>query len=314
MNWLYQRVFWLSVCLAVPAACQTPPAPAPAFEVASIKLAEQPERMPVFCLSPCSPGERLTVTGTRVEMRWISLRKLIFTAYRVKPYQLSGPEWMQSQRFDIAAKIPAGASPDQIPEMLQGLLAERFKLTVHRETKDMPVLALVVGKNGPHLEPAAAEADALAAKAMAAPGGRGLYSGEGEAHVDDDGHATSIGAPWGPVTAAPPRDGDPRFDLMAVSMSGLAELMTPHEDRPVIDMTELKGRYHMQVVMDMGPPPPPGAAGRGRSGGDGSGPLDDPLANGFFRSLDKAGLKLEKRNAPVELVVVDHLEKRPTEN
>jgi uncharacterized protein (TIGR03435 family) len=315
MNRLSQRTFWLSVCLTVAAAGQTPPAPVPAFEVASVKPAEQPERSPVFCLVPCSPGERLTVTGTRVDIRWMSLRKLTFTAYRIKPYQLTGPEWMQSQRFDIVAKIPNGVSPDQVPEMLQALLAERFKLTVHRETKDMPVLAIVVGKNGPHLEPAAPDADAVAAKAMAAPGGRGLYSGQGEAHIDDSGHATSTGAPWGPVTASPPRDGNPHFDLMAVSMPGLAELLAPHEDRPVIDMTELKGRYRMQVVMDLPPPPPPGADGGGRKGGGGGGgPIGDPLAEGFFSALDKAGLKLEKRNAPVAMVVVDHLEKTPTEN
>lgn len=181
MSRLSHRNFWLPVCFVVAAAGQTPTAPAPAFEVASVKNAEQPERSPIFCLVPCSPGERLTVTGTRVDIRWMSLRKLIFTAFRIKQYQLTGPEWMESQRFDIAAKIPAGASPDQVPEMLQTLLAERFKLTVHHETRDTPVLALVVGKNGPHLEPAAPDADALAAKAMAAPGGRGLYSGQGEA-------------------------------------------------------------------------------------------------------------------------------------
>lgn len=96
---------------------------------------------------------------------------------------------------------------------------------------------------------------------------------------------------------------------MAVSMAGLAELLAPHENRPVIDMTGLMGRYRMQVVVDLPPPPPPG---EGRSGG--GGPMDDPLGEGFFKALDKAGLKLEKRIAPVDTVVVDHLEKTPTEN
>jgi uncharacterized protein (TIGR03435 family) len=82
----------------------------------------------------------------------------------------------------------------------------------------------------------------------------------------------------------------------------------------VIDMTELKGLYRMQVVMDLPPPPPAGADGGGRSASSGGGPMGDPLGEGFFRALDKAGLKLEKRNAPVATVVVDHLEKTPTEN
>ena len=65
MNRLGQRIFWLFVCLAMTAAGQTPSASVIAFEVASVKLAEQPERGPIFCLVPCSPGERLTVIGTK---------------------------------------------------------------------------------------------------------------------------------------------------------------------------------------------------------------------------------------------------------
>jgi len=306
-----QRTLWLSLALALGAAAQTPPTAAPAFDVASVKPAEQPERVPMFCLVPCSPGERLTVSGNRVDIRWMSLRKLIFTAYRIKPYQLTGPEWMQSQRFDIAAKLPAGATADQVPEMLQKLLADRFKLTVHRENKDMPVVAIVIAKNGPRLEPASPDADAQAAKAMTAPGGRGMYTGEGEAYMDSDGRAMTTGASWGPVIANPPRDGGPLFDLMAISMAGLADLLAPHEDRPVVDMTGLKGRYRMQVSMDL-PPPGEGGARGGRT--EGINPGNDPLGDGFRKALDKAGLKLEKRNAPVATVVVDHVEKTATEN
>jgi uncharacterized protein (TIGR03435 family) len=83
-------------------------------------------------------------------------------------------------------------------------------------------------------------------------------------------------------------------------------------------MTELKGRYHMVFVMDLPPPPPPGAGGdggAGRSGGPGSGgPMPDPLGEGLFKAIEKAGLRLEKRTAPVASIVVDHVEKTPTEN
>jgi uncharacterized protein (TIGR03435 family) len=94
---------------------------------------------------------------------------------------------MQQQRLDILAKMLEGATAEQLPEMLQALLAERFKLAIHRENKETPVMALVVGKNGAHLEPAAADADALAAREASAPGGRGLYTGDGEAHMGDHG-------------------------------------------------------------------------------------------------------------------------------
>src|SRR5215831_17919955 len=127
-------------------------AQSPAFEVAAVKTAADPGRQPMFCIIPCSPGERLTVEGSRVDIRFMTLRKLIVTAYRIKPHQLSGPNWMQQQRFDITAKMPDGASRDQVPEMLQALLADRFKLTIHRDTKEHSVYALVPGKNGVKLK------------------------------------------------------------------------------------------------------------------------------------------------------------------
>ena len=80
------------------------------------------------------------------------LKNLIQSAYRVKSYQVSGPAWLDSERFEIIAKLPEGASQEQVPEMLQKLLQERFGLKLHRETKELPIYALVVGKNGPKLE------------------------------------------------------------------------------------------------------------------------------------------------------------------
>jgi hypothetical protein len=64
----------------------------PAFEVASVKIAADPGRQPMFCIIPCAPGERLTLEGSRVDIRYMPLRKLIITAYRIKAYQLSGPD------------------------------------------------------------------------------------------------------------------------------------------------------------------------------------------------------------------------------
>jgi uncharacterized protein (TIGR03435 family) len=72
----------------------------PAFEVASVKPAADPGMVPYFCLVPCSAGQRLTVEGARVDIRYMSLSRLILTAYRLKPYELSGPDWMKTQRFE----------------------------------------------------------------------------------------------------------------------------------------------------------------------------------------------------------------------
>lgn len=122
---------------------QTVPGP-PAFEVASIRPAP-----PITADSWRSVGVR--VDGARAEFVHVSLADLIARAYGVKPFQVSGPDWMKAALFDIVAKLPEGASPDQVPEMMQTLLAERFKLTLHRDNKEFPVYALIVGKDGPKL-------------------------------------------------------------------------------------------------------------------------------------------------------------------
>jgi uncharacterized protein (TIGR03435 family) len=307
----------LALCLSVAPVLNAQPL---AFDVASVKTAADPGMVPMICLVPCSPGERLTVEGARVDIRYMSLSRLILTAYRLKPYQLSGPDWMKSQRFDIIAKLPEGASKAQVPEMLQALLAERFKLAIHHEKKEQPVYALVVGKNGAKLQPAAADADAALPNT---PGGRGLYTPDGEASMDANGNVAVTGGPVGPMRGGRGSDGGMKMDMLKITMPGLAELLRPHEDRPVIDMTNLPGTY--RFTFEIFPPSPSADGGRkggppadGAGGRDGGAPGADPPHDSFgdalFQALEKAGLKLEKSKAPIETIIVDRLEKTPTEN
>src|SRR5437763_716226 len=103
------------------------------FEVATIKTAP-----------PLNPAQimqgklhvGMKVDGARVDIGFMSLADLIRTAYDVKPYQVSGPEWLNTERFDIMAKLPDGATKDQVPAMLKSLLADRFKVAVHKESKE----------------------------------------------------------------------------------------------------------------------------------------------------------------------------------
>ena len=90
-------------------------------------------------------------------MRNVSLRSCIQWAYRVRGYQISGPGWLTSERYDIVAKTSSPAADDQLRPMLQRLLADRFQLALHRETKELPVYWLVAGKRGPKLRAAAGE-------------------------------------------------------------------------------------------------------------------------------------------------------------
>jgi uncharacterized protein (TIGR03435 family) len=134
----------LSACLAFRAFAQSPAGPA--FEVASIKPAP-----------PQAPGRvstRMSIDPARLTFTNVSLSEVIGQAFRVQHQQISGPEWLEQERFDIFAKIPDGVALDQIPRMLQSLLAERFQMKLHTDQKELPVYALAAAKNGPKLKKA----------------------------------------------------------------------------------------------------------------------------------------------------------------
>ena len=131
-------VVFLAVSLA-----QTPPAPAggPRFEVVAIKPIPRP-----------TPGDGtpfgFNVGGTRVQITGYPLFLLLTRAFRVESRQLDAPDFTHSEFFDMQATLPAGATPEQVPEMLQAMFVERFKLAYHRETREYTVNVLSVGKSG----------------------------------------------------------------------------------------------------------------------------------------------------------------------
>ena len=310
-----RRVRWLvfAVFMATGAFGQ-----APAFEVATIKPASMPTPADVAA-GKLHVG--MTVDAQRVDIGFLSLSDLITIAYRVKRYQVVGPDWMSGQRFDVQGKIPEGASRDQVPEMLQALLAERFKLAVHRDTKEHAVYALVVGKGGPKLKEAAPDADPPSSEAGGGGGVGVKVNREGRGGV-------IVGGRGGNVKMQMKQGGVMHFEMPKMSMSGLADMLSPFMDRPVVDLTELKGNYQIELDLSMdemrnaaksagfampGTPERPAAGG----GDAGKSPVDavsDPSGSSVFQSVQQLGLKLEARKSPVETIVVDHLEKMPTEN
>ncbi len=126
------------------ALAQAPPAPL-AFEVATVKPSA-PLDQAAMRGGKAHIGTR--IDSTRVDIGTATLFRLICTAYRLRPYQVTGPDWLKTTVYDIQAKIPDGVSADKVPEMLQTLLTERFSLKIHHESKDQPVYALVVGPGG----------------------------------------------------------------------------------------------------------------------------------------------------------------------
>ncbi len=285
------------------------------------------------------------IDGARAEYNFMSLNDLICSAYKIKPYQLTGPDWMKTQRWDIQATMAEGAKPEQAPEMLQSLLKERFKLEIRRDTKDVAIYALVQGKNGSKMKEAepeppppaaaapekAAEEEAKAEKDAKAPGA-GSMTVNGEKMTVKQ---TSTGATFsgggvgtGKVTM---NNGQMHMEYSAMEMSKLADMLTAFVDRPVLDETQLKGKY--QVALDlsmadmmsaarksgmggaMGGPPPGAAGGAPGAGARPAESASDPGASSsVFTAVEQMGLKLAPRKGPVEMIVVEKLEKSPTEN
>jgi len=317
----------MALALAGAGLAQTPAA----FEVASIKPAP-----PITQLAQQIHSGKLhvgmSIDGARVDWGFASLAELIVQAYKIKPYQLTGPDWMKQKRFDVLATLPEGATKDQVPEMLQALLAERFKLSVHRDKKEQSVYALVVGKNGVKMKESPPEPekpnDPNGGAPGAAGGGRGsitVGTPDGALTVKPEGRGAVIsGGPNGNIRVNLGENGNMRMEMSRMTMPRLADMLTPFMDRPVIDMTELNGSYQvalelpMQELMNMARAMAPELAGLGGPGGPGAGagvPLaSDPSGTSLLEAVQQLGLKLEPRKAPVEAIVVDHLEKEPTEN
>jgi uncharacterized protein (TIGR03435 family) len=290
-----------------------------AFEVASVKPAAPLDRGQILS------GQMhvdMKIDAARVDIGSMSLADLIRVAYRVKPYQISGPDWMASERFDVLAKLPEGASREQVPEMLQALLAERFKLTAHRESKEHAVYALVVGKNGPKLKESLPDADATAG------GGTPTAADDvnPQVRVSGRGENTQVsisGGPTGTAHVSMGPNGTMHIEALKMNMAALADTLSRFFDRPVVDLTELKGTY--QVALDLSMEDLRNAArtmgymAPGLGGGrDGARPpsdaASDPGGLSIFAAVQQLGLKLEPRKTPIDLVVIDHLEKAPTEN
>jgi uncharacterized protein (TIGR03435 family) len=317
-----------------PGAASTPGA-SPGFEVASIKQAPPIEPMKVMS-GQMHVG--MSIDAARVDIGNLSLTEIIRTAYRMKGYQISGPDWMSAQRFDIMAKMPEGSSKDKVPEMLQALLADRFKMTAHRETKDFPAYALIVGKNGPKLREAEAAVAPQPAADGEAPGKPAMVVGSGDTQVrvqpNPDGKGATVASPqFGQMKVSMGDGGMMRMEFARMSMQLLADTLARFTGKPVVDMTELTGTYQVtldlslddmrNVAMAAGMGPAMGGGGgmmgrpRGGEGEAARGPAESastPGGSSIFNAIQSLGLKLDARKLPIETLVVDHLEKTPTEN
>lgn len=310
------------------------PAPAPAeksklqFEVASIKPAP-PLNPQAIAAGKVKIG--MSVEQGRVEIGSLSVSDLIMTAYKLKQHQLGRLDWMKDpmnvQRYDIVAKLPEGATKEQVPEMLQSLLAERFGLRMHKEVREGDVMNLVVGKGGPKLKPSAKE-DA-APPAAEQKGGNVINFGGGTMRQSGSSMEVTVKDQPGKMKVSM-ADGKMHYTITQATMDRFAELLTQFAGQPVANQTGLTGPYDIDFDMSMADilavaqragvsvPPDAARALSGRGNADPNRPADaasDPAASGgMMASLQQLGLKLEKGKGPVDFYVIDNVEKSPTEN
>jgi uncharacterized protein (TIGR03435 family) len=224
----------------------------PVFEVASLKANHSGQT-----------GTHSDRDNNRLSIVNMTLKRYISRAYSLREDQIVGPGWLDTERFDLAAKSEFVPSAEQVGLMLQALLADRFRLTLHRESKEGHVYALVIAKGGLKMKPVEETGDSSTNST------RGTLDGK---HVS--------------------------MDRLATALSRLVGL-------DVVDQTGVTGVFDVKLAWDpattaLSPDTPAEARDTGQS---------------IFTALqEELGLKLEARKMPVETLVIDHVERVPTEN
>lgn len=260
----------------------------PAFEVTSIRPAES-HTDPTFVAG-------IKISGTSVVMRNVSVETLVRAAYGVQARFLSSGALLKDQpRFDIRALLPTAGAASQIPQMVETMLKDRFKLAVHFERQGRQVYALLPAGGGPKLHKATVD--------ETRPGG--AFSGVNA--VSDEGSSRVWTSPdTSSMRITPLADGGGRWDLTGVSLAEFAMILNTTDGLDVLDMTGIAGKYDLTFtntpeelceVCTHAPNPQQNA-----------GELN------LRESLRRLGLRLEKRQETVEVMVIDHLDKLPDQN
>lgn len=272
------------------------------FEVISIRPA-----------MPVAPG-RIQRSGTRggpgskdptrYTATNVSLGGMITRAYNLKFWEFSAPDWLktfQGPKFDISANIPEGATREQFQLMLQNMLIERFRLKVHRETREVQIYELSIAKNGPKLKESAPDPQ----KPPAAPPPR-----RGPMKLGSDGFPE-----LGPGENMAVIANRARSRESNQTMADLATTLSYEVNASVHDATGLTGKYDIELYWvypdELHAAPPPQL----QHGGTVENDTNAPLGPNIFEALKtQLGLKLEQKKGPASILVIDSIVKTPTEN
>jgi uncharacterized protein (TIGR03435 family) len=263
------------------AQTQTGAASSPAFEVASVKVSGPESKRD----SGGGPG---TKDPGQYHFNSASLLDLIAVAYQVDRFQVSSKTPVDKDRFDLTAKVRAGATKAEFREMLQNLLAERFHLKLHKESREFQAYELTVAKGGLKLkestvDPAAGDATE-----------RAKFSSEGFPRLQPNhaGLATTYSMKDGAIVV--------RMSAQQQTMAALARALRMPEDLPIVDKTGLDGKYDFQLEFTK---PTPAADG-----------ADSGLPDMFAALIRQAGLQLAPKKLPFDVLAIESFDKTPLEN
>jgi len=267
------------IALTVPSAmAQTSPQPS-AFDVATIKPSNT--AVGAMGLGKSSPNG--------ISLINVTAKALISNAYGIKDDLISGgPGWVKSSEYDVEAKVLSTGGADtprlnrnQIRPMMQALLADRFKLVVHNETKELPIYELTIAKGGPKLH-------------EAKPG---------------DTYSNGLKGPDGVPPAGMMMIMNGKFTGQGIALSGLVDTLSRELHRTIVDKTGLTGKYDitLQIPREEHNAPGDDPTGSASPPPDASGPTLFTIVE------EELGLKLNSTKGPVKTLVIDHIE-RPSEN
>ncbi len=259
------------------------------FEVATIKPFLRNPNGSFPLRTEGGPG---TSDPGRISYTNLTLKSLLMSSFDVGAFQISAPEWLDSDagRFVIEATIRTGATKEQVKEMLRNLLGDRFKMTLHRETREVPVYELTVVKKGPMLRESRKEGEGepLAPAKGALPWVQAEKDGFMRLAPGLKTPAPGAGAEWRSPGHQHAVGGNQSIDGLVAYLSFVVK-------RPVVNKTGLTGNWDYNLDFD-----PDGAS--------------DTAPDLIGAVRDQLGLKVESKKGPIEVLVVDHIEKTPAEN
>lgn len=275
------------------------------FDVASVKQNKSgrfPAGDPPTTNVLLGPGDIYSPNGGLLSATNYPLTSYIQFAYKLPANQMLSlspqlPKWATTERFDIQARAQGNPTKNQMRLMMQALLADRFKLAIHTESRQLPVFALVLvksGKLGPQLRPHLDDP----------PCAPQLVVGSGD--TIGGGYPVACG---GIIPIEPSKDGHMRLAARNVALTASTLTGYGNLNRPVLDRTGLEGTF--DFFFEYAPDQPPGVSGAATNTANGP---SEPSGPTFLEALrDQLGLKLDSQTGPVETVVLDHIEE-PSEN